>query len=44
MHRVGYLLLMLTLALPQGKVTLTLRPREAGSKIDQFRLLPLPHR
>jgi hypothetical protein len=29
------------LDLPQGEVTLTLRPREAGSKIDQFRLTPL---
>ena len=29
-----------TLALPQGKVILTLRPREAGSKIDQLRLTP----
>jgi len=27
-----------TLSLPQGKVTLTLRPREAGAKLDQFRL------
>jgi len=26
--------------LPQGNVTLVLRPREAGSKIDQFRLTP----
>jgi hypothetical protein len=29
------------LDLPQGEVTLTLRPRESGSKIDQFRLTPL---
>jgi hypothetical protein len=28
------------LDLPQGAVTLTLRPREAGSKLDQFRLTP----
>jgi hypothetical protein len=28
------------LALPQGALTLTLRPREAGSKLDQFRLTP----
>ncbi len=28
------------LDLPQGKVTLTLRPREAGAKIDRFRLTP----
>lgn len=28
------------LALPQGTATLTLRPREAGSKLDQFRLTP----
>ncbi|HNX35053.1 MAG TPA: hypothetical protein PKM57_10520 [Kiritimatiellia bacterium] len=27
--------------LPQGDVTLTLRPREAGSRIDQFRITPL---
>jgi len=27
--------------LPQGNVTLILRPREAGAKIDQFRLTPL---
>jgi hypothetical protein len=32
------------LSLPQGTVTLTLRPREAGSKIDQLRLTPLPRR
>ncbi|MDR2850289.1 MAG: hypothetical protein LBW77_07105 [Verrucomicrobiota bacterium] len=30
-----------TYTLPQGEVTLILRPREAGSKIDQFRLTPL---
>jgi hypothetical protein len=30
------------LALPQGSVTLTLRPREAGAKLDQFRLTPVP--
>ena len=29
------------LALPQGKITLTLRPREAGSKLDQLRLTPV---
>lgn len=29
------------LALPQGAVTLTLRPREAGAKLDQFRLTPI---
>jgi len=28
------------LDLPQGTVILTLRPREAGSKLDQFRLTP----
>ena len=28
------------LDLPKGNVTLTLRPREAGSKIDRFRLSP----
>jgi hypothetical protein len=32
----------LALKLPQGSVTLILRPREAGSKIDQLRLTPLP--
>jgi hypothetical protein len=26
--------------LPQGEVTLLLRPREPGSKIDQFRVTP----
>lgn len=30
----------LTLDLPQGTATLLLRPREAGSKLDQFRLTP----
>jgi hypothetical protein len=30
-----------TLDLPKGEVTLTLRPREAGSKLDQFRLTPV---
>ncbi len=29
-----------SLDLPQGTLTLILRPREAGSKIDQFRLTP----
>ena len=31
-----------TLDLPRGTVILILRPREAGSKLDQFRLTPLP--
>ena len=30
------------LELPQGPVTLTVRPREAGSKLDRFRLAPAP--
>ncbi len=30
------------LALPQGRVTLTLRPREAGAKLDQLRLTLQP--
>jgi len=30
------------LELPQGEVTLLLRPREHGSKIDQIRLTPVP--
>ena len=34
----------IVLDLPQGKVWLTLRPREAGSKIDQFRLTPVSER
>lgn len=29
------------LSLPRGAVTLTLRPREAGAKLDQLRLTPL---
>ena len=31
-----------TLDLPQGTATLTLRPREAGAKLDQLRLTPVP--
>ena len=30
------------LDLPKGKVTLALRPREAGAKLDQLRITPVP--
>ena len=33
-----------TFELPKGNAILTLRPREAGAKIDQFRLTPISRR